>query len=257
MTEKKPSYIGHRKRVRDRYLQEGLDSFTDVQVLELLLFFAKPYVDTKPLAQELLDRYGSLAAVLNAPVYDLQTITGIGEHLAVYLHIFPDILRRYQLSKMEKKPLLQTAEQIGEYALALFAPHKYEAFYLLCLDASYHLLAAELVAEGSLSEVAVYPRVLMERALVHRAKTVVLLHNHPSEELRPSSYDLDLTRSIVNLMQGVAINVLDHLIVGSDRWFSFRESGLFWHTQSGLQKSSLQLAEGEEDPAAIFYIKEG
>ncbi|MDD2221474.1 MAG: JAB domain-containing protein, partial [Clostridia bacterium] len=119
------------------------------------------------------------------------------------------------------------------------------------------LLSAELIAEGSLSEVAVYPRVLMERALVHRAKTVVLLHNHPSEELRPSSYDLDLTRSIVNLMQGVAINVLDHLIVGSDRWFSFRESGLFWHTQSGLQKSSLQLAEGEEDPAAIFYIKEG
>jgi len=256
MTEKKPSYNGHRKRVRERYLQEGLDGFTDVQVLEFILFFAKPYVDTKPLAQELLDRYGSLAAVLNAPVYDLQKIYGIGDHLAVYLHIFPDIVRRYQLSKLEKKPLLQTSEQIGEYALALFAPHKYEVFYLLCLDASFHLLAAELIAEGSLSEVAVYPRVLMERALVHRAKTVVLLHNHPSDELRPSSYDLDLTRSIVNLMQGVAINVLDHLIIGSDRWYSFRESGLFWRGEYGFQKSRLQLAEGEADPAAIFYVKE-
>lgn len=227
-TKSRNPHIGHRQRLKNRYLAEGLDSFEDHQVLELLLFFAIPYRDTNNLAYDLLDEFGSLAGVLEAEPHELTRVKGIGSNASVFLNLVPHICRRYQQDKWGKKPLLDTSSALGEYAVTLFIGHTHEVFYLICLDAQNRLTHAALTQSGTINEVVVYPRIVVETALRHKAKSVVLAHNHPGGSLKPTAADMDLTWCLVDAMKHINIPVVDHIIVAGGRYISFVEKGLLF-----------------------------
>ncbi len=217
---------GHRQRLKNRYLAEGLDSFEDHQLLELLLFYAIPYRDTNNLAYDLLKEFGSVAAVLEAEPHQLMKVKGIGNNAASLLSLMPQVCRRYQRDKWGKKPLLDTTSALGEFAVTLFIGHTNEVFYLICLDAQNRLNHAALTQMGTINEVAVYPRSVVETALRHKAKSVVLAHNHPGGSLRPTTADMDLTWCLTDAMKHINIPVIDHIIVAGGRYISFVEKGL-------------------------------
>jgi DNA repair protein RadC len=224
--EKENLHKGHRQRVKERYLAEGLETFEDHQVLELLLYYAIPYRDVNGLAHRLLQRYGSLSAVLEADYYDLKTEPGIGDNAAMLLSMLPSVSRVYQLDKWGKRPTLDSTEALGEYAVSLFTGRTYEFFYLICLDARNRVNHAALIHEGSINEVAIYPRIVVETAIRHKAKNVVLVHNHPGGSLRPTSSDMDLTWRLIDIMKDISIGVVDHIIVSNSAYLSFAEKGL-------------------------------
>lgn len=217
---------GHRQRVKERYLKEGLDSFQDHQVLELLLFYCITYKDTNELAHELLNKYGSLAAVFEADPKDLAETPGIGYNSAVLLSLIPSLTRIYFRNKWGEKPVLDSTCKAGEYAVSLFSGKTYEVFYAICLDSQNKVNYAALVQEGTINETPVYPRLVVEAALRHQANSVILAHNHPGGSLTPSKADMDVTARIVNALEAISIKVQDHIIVAGNRYLSFKEKAI-------------------------------
>ena len=176
---------GHRKRLKERFLRDGLDSFEQHQVLELLLFYSIPRRDTNELAHKLLKRYGSLSGVFEADTEDLKKVSGIGENSAVLLSLIPDISRRYIKDRWEDRPLLNSSTKAGKYATSLFIGRIYEVFYVICLDSQNRVNRAQLVHEGTINESPIYPRIIVETVLRHKANSVILAHNHPGGSLTP------------------------------------------------------------------------
>ncbi len=217
---------GHRDRVKNRFLNEGLDHFEDHQVLEFLLFYSIPVRDTNELAHTLIRRYGSLSAVFEADVEDLMTVPGIGKNSAVLLSLIPSLSRRYFKDKWGDKPQLNSSSKAGEYLISLFAGRSYEFFYLICLDAQNRVNHAALIHEGTIDQAAVYPRLIVEAALRHQSHSVILSHNHPGGTLRPSASDIEVTKIIKNALDPISIRVIDHIIVAGDRYFSFADNDM-------------------------------
>ncbi len=222
----KQIHSGHRQRLRERALNEGLDGFSDVQALELLLFYARARVDTNEIAHALLERFGRFDAVLNAPPQELQSVPGVGAETAALLTLLPEFFRRYQLAAYPERTQLNSRADLMDYAVRLFIGFRYEAFYLICLDGQNRVNHAALLNQGSLSEVTVYPRVAVETALRFNARNVVLAHNHPGGVMRPTAADVQLTQRISAVLEEIGIGVLDHLIVSGDECYSFTEKGL-------------------------------
>lgn len=216
---------GHRKRLKMRFLKEGLDSFEPHQVLELLLFYSIPRRDTNELAHKLLERFGSLSAVFDADIKDIVKVPGIGENSAFLLTLIPQLARRYNNDKWGPKPELNSSTKAGKYAVSLFGGRTYEAFFIICLDAQNRVNYSELVHEGTINEAAVYPRLLVEAAIRHKANSVILAHNHPGGTLNPSRADIEATRTICTALESISIKVLDHIIVCGDEYYSFAENG--------------------------------
>lgn len=217
---------GHRKRLKERFLKEGLDSFEPHQVLELLLFFSIPRRDTNEIAHGLLKKYGSLSGVFEADLKDLSQTPGIGENSAYLLTLIPDLSRRYFNDKWRDKPELNSSTKAGQYAVSLFAGRPYEVFYIICLDAQNKVNYAEMVCEGTINEAPVYPRLIVESALRHKANTVILAHNHPGGSLNPSRADIEATNRIRIALEAISIKVVDHIIVCGSKYVSFAERGL-------------------------------
>ncbi|GAE89976.1 RadC family protein [Acetivibrio straminisolvens] len=217
---------GHRKRLKERFLKEGLDSFEQHQVLELLLFFSIPRRDTNELAHTLLNRYGSLSGVLEADPKDLAATPGIGENSAILLSLIPHLSRRYLNDKWRDKPELNSSTKAGQYAISLFWGRNYEVFYVICLDAQNRVNYAQLVHEGTINEAPVYPRIIVETALRHKANSVILAHNHPGGTLNPSKADIEATNRIRTALEAISIKVIDHIIVCGGKYVSFAERGL-------------------------------
>ena len=220
------SHQGHRERLKQRCLEEGLDSFSDHQVLELLLFYALPYQDTNELAHRLLDTFGSLSAVLNADYSELMRVSGVGRHTAALLSFMPDLLRRYQMDQFGVRPNLRSLSKAGDYCCSLFLGKCYECFYMVCLDLQGNLNQAALIGEGSISTAPVYPRVAVETALRHRAAAVILTHNHPGGSLQASRDDIELTDTLTRALATIGVEVLDHIIVAGSRFSSMAGKGL-------------------------------
>ncbi|AEV68416.1 RadC family protein [Acetivibrio clariflavus] len=216
---------GHRKRLKMRFLKEGLDSFEPHQVLELLLFYSIPRKDTNELAHKLLERYGSLSGVFDADIKDIVKIPGIGENTAFLLNLIPHLARRYHNDKWGPKPELNSSSKAGNYAISLFAGRNYEAFFIICLDAQNRVNYSELVHEGTINEAPVYPRLLVEAAIRHKANSVILAHNHPGGTLNPSRADMEATKTICTALESISIKVIDHIIVCGDKYYSFAENG--------------------------------
>lgn len=217
---------GHRQRVKARYLKEGLDSFEDHQVLEMLLFYCIPMKDTNEIAHKMLDVFGSLSGLFEADPVDICRKCGITENVAIFLSLIPSLSRRYFNGKWGEKPLLSGSAVAGDYAVSLFTGRKYEAFYVICLDSQNRVNHASLVHEGTINEAPVYPRIIVEAALRHQANTVILAHNHPGGSLKPSGADIDVTKKIVIALKSISISVVDHIIVAGDKYLSFAEKGL-------------------------------
>ena len=217
---------GHRKRVKERYLAEGLDSFEDHQILEMLLFYSIPMKDTNEIAHKMLEVFGSLVELFEADPKDICKKCGVSESTAILVTLMPSLARKYFKSKWGEKPVLNTTVKAGEYAQALFAGRKYEAFYLICLDTQGRVNNSALVHEGTIDEAAVYPRLIVETALRHKASSVILAHNHPGGSLEPSRADIDVTQKIKTALEAISIKVADHVIVAGERYLSFAERGL-------------------------------
>lgn len=219
-------HAGHRQRLKQRYLSSGLDAFEEHEVLELLLFFALPYQDTNDLAHRLINHYGSFAAVLDAEYNDLRSLHGVGPNTALLLSLLPDLCRFYLLSRQGSKLSFTSHKEIGEYVSKLFIGAANEMFYLICLDKCNRVTQAAKINEGTLDSVGVEPRTVAEAALRHKAKNVVLAHNHPGGSLKPTSSDMYLTTQLTAVLAGLDIGIVDHIIVAGDKYLSFWEKGL-------------------------------
>lgn len=217
---------GHRERVKNRYLKEGLDSFEDHQVLELLLFFSIPRCDTNETAHRLMKKYGSLSAVFEADVSDLMKTEGIGKNSAILLSLIPSLARKYFTDRWGSRPILNTSYKAGQYAVSLLAGKTYEAFYVICLDSANKVNFAALVHEGTINEAPVYPRIVVETALRHKANSVILAHNHPGGTLDASMADISITKKIIAALEPISVKVLDHIIVAGNNFRSFAQDNL-------------------------------
>ncbi|MFA6808730.1 MAG: DNA repair protein RadC [Eubacteriales bacterium] len=217
---------GHRSRLKKRFLEEGLDGFEDYQILELLLFYAIPRRDTNELAHSLIRNYGSLSGVLEADPIELTSSSGLGANSAVLLTLIPSLARNYFKDRWGIKPILNSTVKAGEYILTLFAGRTYEVFYVVCLDAQHRVIYPALVQEGTIDQASVYPRVIVETALRHKAHTVILAHNHPGGSPNPSSQDIEVTKRIRVALEPISIAVLDHIIAAGEVYVSCAEKGL-------------------------------
>jgi len=216
---------GHRERLKQRFLEEGLDNFTDIQVLELLLFYAIPRSDTNPLAHALLDHFGSLSQVLEADVEELKKVRGIGDHAATLLALVIDLCRYYQVNYAQRTEILATLEDCGKYLVPRFFGRTRETVFLLCLDAKCKVLCCKEIGEGSVNTAAISVRKVVETALAANATTVVLAHNHPSGIAVPSNEDIQTTRRIAAALYAVEIHLADHIVVAEGDYVSMVQSG--------------------------------
>ena len=223
----------HRKRIRARYLGEGLDHFAPHETLELLLTYAIPRRDVNHIAHRLLAHFGSISAVLEAPAEELMKVEGIGDTAAVLLKIIPDVCRVYQMEKADVADLFSSPQQIGEYMAAHFIGRTNEVVYLLCLDNKGKMLYCDMLSEGTIDMVPVKMRTVVEIALRVGAASVVLAHNHPQGFAIPSQGDIEVTRKAAQALKMVSVQLLDHIIVAGNDYVSLADSGLIRPLEPG------------------------
>ena len=216
---------GHRQRLKERFLSQGLDGFTDIQVLELLLFYAIPRRDTNPIAHELLKKFGSVRQVLEAPVEELTKVSGIGENAALLLKLVTETGRYYLVNRSIQCTILPTIEECAKYMVPFFFGRRVETVFLLCLDAKCKVLCCKEVGEGSVNSAGVPIRRVVEMALKANAPSVILAHNHPSGIALPSVEDVVTTHRVAAALRTVDVILVDHIVVAEDDFVSMVHSG--------------------------------
>ena len=224
--ENKNVHEGHRDRLRQRFLKEGLDNFQDHNVLELLLFYSIPRKDTNEEAHNLIDTFGSLSGVFNASYEDLCKVKGIGENSATLIKMMPELFKKYEVDIINNDDVvLNKSELIAKYVSSYFKGLTTEKMYLLCLDSACRVLSFNLISEGIVNATPLNIRTIMEISLKYNASQLILVHNHPSGIVAPSRNDVDATMGIQNIMTKMGMKLSDHIIIGhGDDYFSFRKS---------------------------------
>jgi len=215
-TDDTPHYHGHRDRLRARFSEIGGDALPDYELLELVLFRSIPRRDVKPIAKELLKRFGTFAEVLAAPPARLMEVDGIGESVVVDLKIVEASARRLAKGEVAKRPVLSSWSSVIDYCRTAMAFMDREQFRLLFLDKRNALIADEVQQSGTVDHTPVYPREVVKRALELSASALILVHNHPSGDPTPSPADIKMTREIVEIAKPLGITVHDHIIVGRE-----------------------------------------
>ena len=221
-----PTHDGHRQRLKERFLEEGLDGFTQIQALELALFYCIPRKDTNPIAHELLEHFGGLSQVLEAPVEELARVPGMGESSAAFLRLITELGRYYLVHRSSQASVLPTLEHCAEYLVPRFFGRRVETVFLLCLDAKCKVLCCKEVGEGSVNSTGISVRKIVETALGANATSVVLAHNHPSGVALPSGEDIQTTRRIAMALSTVEITLVDHIVVADGDYVSMAQSGV-------------------------------
>lgn len=216
---------GHRGKMRLRFLEVGLTGFADHEALELLLYYAIPRRDTNPIAHRLMERYGSLSAVLSAPAEDLQKVEGVGESAAILLNLASQLGRKARLNDVGQNAILNSTEKTGRYLLERFSGATHEMIYQLCLDRKGKLIACKHLGEGGVSGADLNVRKLMENALLTSASAVILAHNHPSGIALPSQEDYATTRRVKEALATIGVPLIDHVIVADGDYVSLADSG--------------------------------
>lgn len=217
----------HRERVKSRFRAEGLDHFAEVHALELLLFYAIPQGDTNPVAHRLLDHFGSLAQVLNAPAEELEKVKGVGKHTSTLLNLTRDLCRYYMIQEQKACDILQSTRACGEYLVPYFVGKRDETVCLLCLDSKCKVICCKEICSGSVNATAVSVRKVVEAALNANATSVVLAHNHPTGFALPSDEDLLTTLRVGRALDAVGVVLADHIVVADSDYISMAESGLY------------------------------
>lgn len=224
---------GHRERLKERYIAYGLDNFNDLNVLELLLFYAIPRRDTNALAHALLDHFGTLDAIFEASLQELQAVPGIGSHTAALITLVPEISKRCGVSQTRDITIFSNAAAVGRYLIPRLGTEKAEKALMLNLNPQKQLISCVELGTGVVDTVSLNIRLIVETALKARASSVVLAHNHPSGNPAPSRDDELITRRVRDALQLVDITLDDHVIIAGQAWFSFVDSGLLLYPMTG------------------------
>jgi len=226
MRDERPHYLEHRRRLKEKYTEHGLEAFHDYEALELLLTYALPQGDVKPLAKTLIGRFGGFKAVLDADIAALEDVKGVRRHTAVLRKLVKDLAGVYLKEKVKERTQVSCTGELYAYCRMVMGGLKDEQFRVIYLDAQNRVIDSEAIEEGIVNQAVVYPRKVIEKALQKKASALILAHNHPSGHVKPSDADIRLTRSIQETARILDILVHDHIIVGENRFFSFREEGM-------------------------------
>ena len=221
-----PHYLGHRERLRERLLSAGAEAMPDYELLELLLFGARPRGDTKPLAKALLKRFGSFAAVLSAEKPALLEVAGMGEASVAALLAVRAAAQRLLRGEIEQRPVIGSWQALVDYCTAVAGYAAVEECRLLFLDKKNALIRDEPQQRGTVDHTPVYPREVVKRALELGASAIIMVHNHPSGDTTPSKADIEVTRSVARALATVGISLHDHVVIGRGRHSSFKSLGL-------------------------------
>ena len=223
----KPHYAGHRDRLRERAVAGGLPALPDYEVLELFLFRSIPRGDVKPLAKQLLARFGSLGGVLGATPEDLRTVAGVGEAIALDLKLLHEATLRTAKEQVARRPVISSWSALLAYVKTALAHEAREQFRVLFLDKKNQLIADEVQQRGTVDHTPVYPREVLKRALELSATAIILVHNHPSGDPTPSHADIEMTKAIAVAAKPFEIRLFDHIIVCKQAHASLKGLGLF------------------------------
>jgi len=235
------SQAGHRRRLRERFSQSGLGAFLDYEIVELLLTLGTPRSDCKPQAREAIKRFKTLRGVLEAPAEELQRIKGIGATHLFVIKFMQEIAREFLKEQVLDKPYCRSSGEVFDYLYHSMRDLKKEVFKVMFLDSQNSIVKIEDLFEGTLNASAVYPREIIQSAVKHNAAALIFVHNHPAGNPQPSDNDRQMTQDLVfagNIMQ---LKVLDHIIIGENRYFSFADAGLIEEYNSDF----LSLKEGK------------
>jgi len=219
-------HLGHRKRLRERFLERGGDALADYELLEMLLGMAQPRIDTKPLAKALIARFGSFAAAIATPINELRGMEGLDDVGIAALKAVQTAAQRLARAEIRDRPVLGSFEQVIDYLNITLARERTERFLVLHLDARNRLLGEDMQAAGTVNHTPVYPREVVKRALEVGAVAILLVHNHPSGDATPSRADIEMTREVRAAADALGIVLHDHIIIGNGRHMSFRREGL-------------------------------
>ncbi len=239
--EDKVSHEGHRQRMKERFLQNGLTSFSGHEVLEMLLFYAIPYRNTNDLGHRLERTFGSLVKVLEADYPDLLKVDGVTPHIATLITLCGQLARRYQKEQYAFGTNLYDIESIGKYLLPWFSGQKGESVVLISMDNRHKVLNTTRIFEGSVSSTQFSVRGAVQQVLRDNATVVVMAHNHPNGHAFPSKADIDTTARFANVLRELNVRLLDHLVIAEDDFVSLAQSGYLpevFSTQSGLPMSN-------------------
>lgn len=232
--EKTKNYaIGHRERVRKKFLESGFNGFEDYEVLELLLFYVIPRKDTKIIAKELIAKFKTLANVLKADYRELKTINGLGDVAITFLKMIGALPERIYEDKLKNEKIIKddTNKITNKEILLNFLRNKIgykdvEKFYVIYLSSSNEVLAFEESSSGTLDRSSIYPREIYKRVIMENAKSIIIAHNHPSGNISPSKCDIDITNEIAKGLKNFGALLIEHIIITRDSYFSFLEEGL-------------------------------
>lgn len=223
--DKVPDYLGHRKRIRDKFLQNGGESMADYEMLELLLTMSIPRRDVKPVAKDLVRRFGSFAEVINASQEELMSCEGIKETSVALLKAVKESAIRMQMQNLRSSdvPVINNWDAMIDYCRSLMAYKNIEEFRIIYLNSKLRVIEDEIQQRGTIDQVSVHPREVIKSAIAKGASAIILVHNHPSGDTTPSRADIQITRQIVDGAKSVNIQLLDHLIISKNEIYSFKD----------------------------------
>jgi DNA repair protein RadC len=220
------SHQGHRKRLREKFLKSGLSGFHDYEIVELLLSLGTPRRDCKDAAKEAIKRFQTLRGVLESSKEELQQIDGIGEHSAFGIKLVQEVAREFLRAKILEKPFYKSSQEVFDYLYHAMRGLKKEVFKVMYLTSQNQIIDTCDLSEGTVNSSAVSPREVIEGAIKNNAAALIFVHNHPSGAIDPSANDKSLTRELVYAGRVMRMKVLDHIIIGDNRYYSFAGEGL-------------------------------
>ncbi len=221
-----PHYVGHRERLRARFMQGGADALPDYELMELVLFRAIPRRDVKPLAKDIIERFGSFAAAISAPEQRLREVSGLGDAAIIEIKLVEAAAQRLAQGRVLNRPAISSWDALLDYCQTSMAHRDTEQFRILFLDRKNTLIADEVQQKGTVDHTPVYPREVVKRALELGSSALILVHNHPSGDPTPSDADVAMTQQIAKAGESLGIQIHDHLVIGRGKHVSFRGMGL-------------------------------
>lgn len=233
---KTSEHSGHRKRMKKRYLEHGLETFENHEILELALYYAIPMKDTNPISHKLMDKFGSLSAVFDAPI-DLLIDEGLTENTAVFLKLIPDLLSIYMDDKFNNTDKIINSVNLPQKFINKFLGKNYEMVYLLLMDSKYKELYCGVVSKGSITNADVNIPRICELSLRYSARYAIIAHNHPSGICLPSNADLRVTTKLYQALSYINVELVDHYIVAEDDCISLSDSKVFFRTEDEYRNS--------------------
>jgi len=244
---------GHRRRLREKFLKSGLSAFHDYEIVELLLTLGSPRKDCKPQAKEAIKRFKTLRGVLSASAEELQQIEGVGPHSAFGIRLVQEMAREFLKGKIVDQPFLKSSREIFDYLYHAMRDRKKELFKVVYLSSQNQIIEVVDLFEGTVDSSSISPREIIEGALKDNATALIFVHNHPSGNPAPSTSDREMTRQLVYVGRIIQMKVVDHIIIGNDRYYSFADEGLI--EEYGMDFLNLRLRGTSEAKRRLYRAK--